>query len=72
MEEAPDVRAVPGCGACDMCLGDTTAVPDATVIAQKILSCVARTDQRFGVGHVISGACGEKGLYRSHPAIAAQ
>ena len=54
-----DARGVAGCGACDMCLGDTTAVPDSTVIAQKILSCVARTEQRFGVGHVISVLRGE-------------
>ena len=26
---------------------------DSTVIAQKILSCVARLEQRFGIGHVI-------------------
>ena len=41
------------CGACDVCLGDTTPVPDATVIAQKILSCVARVRESFGVNHVI-------------------
>ncbi|HVT80128.1 MAG TPA: RecQ family ATP-dependent DNA helicase, partial [Phycisphaerae bacterium] len=48
-----------GCGACDMCLGDTTPVPESTTIAQKILSCVARTEQRFGAGHVISVLRGE-------------
>jgi ATP-dependent DNA helicase RecQ len=48
-----------GCGACDMCLGDTTPVADSNVIAQKILSCVARTEQRFGVGHLISVLRGE-------------
>jgi ATP-dependent DNA helicase RecQ len=26
---------------------------DSTVVAQKILSCVARLEQRFGVGHVV-------------------
>jgi ATP-dependent DNA helicase RecQ len=41
------------CGACDVCLGDSEGVPDSTVIAQKILSCVARTEQRFGLGHVV-------------------
>jgi ATP-dependent DNA helicase RecQ len=46
--------AAAGCGACDHCLGDTTAVPEATVIAQKILSAIARTDQRFGVGHILA------------------
>jgi ATP-dependent DNA helicase RecQ len=54
-----DARGIKGCGACDMCLGDTTAMEDSTVIAQKILSCVARTDQRFGAGHLISVLRGE-------------
>jgi ATP-dependent DNA helicase RecQ len=49
-----------GCGACDHCLGDTTAVPDATTIAQKILSAIARTDQRFGVGHILAILRGAK------------
>ena len=41
------------CAACDMCLGDNEPVADAAVIAQKILSCVARVNERFGIGHVI-------------------
>lgn len=40
------------CKACDLCLGDTQDVPDSTVVAQKILSCVARVKEMFGVGHV--------------------
>jgi len=40
------------CGACDVCLGEIQAMPGSTVIAQKVLSCVARLDQRFGAGHV--------------------
>jgi ATP-dependent DNA helicase RecQ len=47
------------CAACDLCLGDTTEVPDAVVVAQKILSCVARVQERFGVGHIISVLRGE-------------
>ncbi len=43
----------PNCQACDMCLGDTEGLEDATVTAQKILSCVARVNERFGVGHVV-------------------
>jgi ATP-dependent DNA helicase RecQ len=42
----------PDCGACDVCLGELEGIAEATVIAQKILSCVARVEQRFGVGHV--------------------
>jgi ATP-dependent DNA helicase RecQ len=41
------------CAACDICLGDAEPVPDAQVIAQKILSCVARVEQRYGINHVI-------------------
>jgi ATP-dependent DNA helicase RecQ len=47
------------CAACDICLGDTEAVPEAAVIAQKILSCVARVQERFGVGHVAGVLRGE-------------
>ena len=42
-----------GCKACDVCLGEIEGVVEATVTAQKILSCVARVEQRFGVGHVV-------------------
>jgi ATP-dependent DNA helicase RecQ len=45
---------VTNCAACDICLGDTEPVADAVTIAQKILSCVARVQERFGVNHVIS------------------
>src|SRR5208282_5532322 len=41
------------CGACDVCLGEVEGVADATVLAQKVLSCVARVEQRFGVEHVV-------------------
>src|SRR5215471_16798477 len=41
------------CGACDVCLNEIDGVENATVIAQKILSCVARTGQRFGAEHVL-------------------
>ncbi len=42
------------CGACDLCLGDTEPLADSLVVAQKILSCVARVQERFGIGHVIN------------------
>jgi ATP-dependent DNA helicase RecQ len=47
------------CAACDICLGDAEAVPDAVTVARKILSCVARVQERFGVGHVVSVLRGE-------------
>ena len=40
------------CGACDVCLGETESLPDSTVTAQKLISCVARAGERFGVRHV--------------------
>jgi ATP-dependent DNA helicase RecQ len=40
------------CGNCDVCLNPPERY-DATVDAQKALSCVFRTGQRFGVGHVV-------------------
>jgi ATP-dependent DNA helicase RecQ len=42
----------PTCGACDVCLGETSSLPEGTVTAQKIVSCVARVGGRFGVRHV--------------------
>jgi len=40
------------CGNCDTCL-TTPKTWDATEAAQKLLSCVYRTGQRFGAGHVL-------------------
>lgn len=45
--------ANPNCGACDQCLGEVEGVADATILAQKVLSCVARVEQRFGVEQVV-------------------
>jgi ATP-dependent DNA helicase RecQ len=42
----------PECGACDVCLNEVEGVADATVTAQKILSCVARAGERFGTEHI--------------------
>ena len=40
------------CVACDWCLKELDAVPDSLVLAQKILSCVARVKQTWGGSHV--------------------
>ena len=40
------------CGACDWCLKELDPVADSTIVAQKILSCVARVKQTWGIGHV--------------------
>ena len=39
------------CGNCDNCLAQRQAV-DVTVVAQKLLSAVIRTGERFGIAHV--------------------
>jgi ATP-dependent DNA helicase RecQ len=49
----------PACAACDLCLGDVETVKDALVVGQKILSCVARVKERFGVNHVVAILRGE-------------
>jgi ATP-dependent DNA helicase RecQ len=45
-----------GCGACDVCNAELEEVPDATTIARKILSCVARLrgdrDDAYGAAYV--------------------
>jgi len=48
------------CGACDVCLDETASLPDSTVTAQKILSCVARAGERFGVRHICEVLRGAK------------
>ncbi len=48
------------CGACDVCLGEREDEEDATVTAQKILSCVARVDEHFGRGHVVDVLLGSR------------
>ena len=56
------------CGNCDICL-EPPRTWDGTTEAQKLLSCVYRTGQRFGAGHVIDVLRGketEKILTRRH------
>jgi len=48
------------CGACDVCLDETESLPESTVTAQKILSCVARAGERFGVRHICEVLRGAK------------
>jgi ATP-dependent DNA helicase RecQ len=43
----------PNCEACDVCLNEVEGVEDATLNAQKILSCVARAGEHFGAEHII-------------------
>lgn len=52
-----DVQQAP-CGNCDTCLVPVETF-DGTVAAQKVLSCVYRTEQRFGVGHIVDVLLGK-------------
>jgi ATP-dependent DNA helicase RecQ len=57
------------CGACDWCLKELDAIPDSTIVAQKILSCVARVRQTWGIGHVtdvLIGKASEKVVASGH------
>jgi len=45
---------VDNCDLCDNCTSADEEQVDLTVAAQKFLSCVVRTGQKFGAGHVIN------------------
>jgi len=60
-----------GCGNCDICL-DPVETVDGLVLAQKFISCVIRTGQRFGAGHVIDvlrGKDSEKTRHYGHQSL---
>ena len=57
------------CGACDWCLKELDPISDAKTVAQKILSCVARVKQTWGIGHVtdiLVGRATEKVVAAGH------
>jgi ATP-dependent DNA helicase RecQ len=57
------------CAACDWCLKELEPVADSTVVARKILSCVARVKQTWGTAHVtdvLVGRASEKVLASRH------
>lgn len=41
------------CDMCDNCLAGDRNLVDITVLAQKFLSCVKRTNEMFGINHII-------------------
>ena len=47
------------CGNCDTCLNPVETI-DGTVVAQKLMSAIYRTGQRYGAGHVIDVLRGNK------------
>lgn len=48
------------CGMCDNCLAGEREMRDITIPAQKFLSCVKRTGERFGIMHIIDVLRGSK------------
>jgi ATP-dependent DNA helicase RecQ len=48
------------CSACDYCLDELETAGDSVVVARKVLSCVARVGQRFGLAHVANVLCGSE------------
>jgi ATP-dependent DNA helicase RecQ len=63
--EAEDCRRIPlltyfgedysikKCNMCDNCLSDRKELVDVTLAAQKYLSCIKRTGEKFGTHHII-------------------
>lgn len=67
-EEAPEG----GCGTCDNCIDPPPDLEDLTVSAQKFMSCIYRTGQRFGANHIIDvlrGSSAKKIIDRGHHEI---
>ncbi|MEM7695313.1 MAG: DNA helicase RecQ [Pseudomonadota bacterium] len=59
------------CGNCDLCRGDVAMI-DGTVLAQKALSAMVRTGQRFGVEYLIDilrGEANDRILTNGHEAL---
>jgi ATP-dependent DNA helicase RecQ len=57
------------CRACDICLGEIEGVPDALVVAQKILSSIVRQGERFGAEYtagVLTGSREDRILANKH------
>lgn len=64
-----EVNVAQTCQQCDNCLTETKEKSDLTVPAQKFLSCVHRTGQRFGASYIVDvlrGSNAEKILQNQH------
>ena len=60
------------CNACDVCFGDLELLDDALVVAQKIVSCVYRLEERYGgdyTASVLTGSREERILANGHDAL---
>ena len=74
---SPPLTSAGGCSACDVCLQELDTVPDSTIVAQKIVSCVARlsfmgadgSPRGYGAGYVadvLRGSRAAKIIDRAH------
>lgn len=57
------------CGMCDNCISMKDAMEDLTVPAQKFLSCIVRTEERYGATHIsdiLRGSKAKKVLENGH------
>jgi ATP-dependent DNA helicase RecQ len=52
--------SVANCGNCDNCNAEAPRLVDITIQAQKFLSCVKRTGERFGAAHVVEVLLGSR------------
>jgi len=52
----PEPDKTSGCGACDVCLGETKGLPEdeALLTAKKVLSAAWRAEGRYGAGYVVN------------------
>lgn len=67
-----DVYTPAPCAACDWCLNELDEVADGTTVARKVLSCVARVKQSWGLAHVadvLIGRANEKITAAGHHAL---
>ncbi|MFI4855944.1 MAG: RecQ family ATP-dependent DNA helicase, partial [Phycisphaerales bacterium JB065] len=62
--QPPEGVEGPGCGACDVCLGEFEPIPDSAMVIKKVLSCIARIQrhagQAYGANHIIGVLRGRK------------
>ncbi|MBI4803240.1 MAG: RecQ family ATP-dependent DNA helicase [Elusimicrobia bacterium] len=58
----PQPEEARGCGACDVCLGETKGLPEeeARLTAKKALSAAWRTEGRFGTGYIVKLLLGKE------------
>lgn len=57
------------CGMCDNCISMKDEMEDLTVAAQKFLSCIVRTEERYGATHItdiLRGSKAKKVLENGH------